>query len=219
LQHLKATTVYDSLRRQILSGALQPGARLVLREVAQLHNTSELPVREALRMLQRDGLVVMIPHAGARVASMTLREVQETYFIRSHLEALATETAADNLRAQDLQALDQALAAMAEAIEHGSGVDYARLNKEFHRLIYGASPYRRLQDLIFNLWDGGAKFQVIFQLRPDRMKASHDEHNAILERLKSKDGKGAAALMLEHKLKVAQTLSDYIALEREVWAS
>lgn len=96
-QFLKTGYIYRSLKERILSGALPSGFRLILRDIAQAHETSELPVREAIRMLQREGLVDSAPHRGAWVAKLTLEEIQEAFFIRGHLESLATGRAVENM--------------------------------------------------------------------------------------------------------------------------
>ena len=93
MSDLKSQTIYRALRERILSNDIDPGARLVLRDIAQQYQASDIPVREALRMLERDGLVETAPYRGARVTTLTTREVEETYFIRSHLESLARRAA------------------------------------------------------------------------------------------------------------------------------
>jgi DNA-binding GntR family transcriptional regulator len=203
---LKATAIYQSLREQILSGHIKSGVRLLLRELAQEHQTSELPVREALRMLERDGLVEILPHRGARVAVITLAEVEEAFFIRSHLEALATETAVEHVTPAHLEKLDRCIGALQSALEEGDGITFGELNKQFHQMIYGICPYRRLEGLINGLWDGQTKFQTVFTINPARMPESQAEHRAIVERIRARDKEGAARLMLEHKLRAGETL-------------
>ena len=103
---LKSRAIYLALRERILSNDIAPGTRLVMRDVANRYEASDIPVREALRMLERDGLVETAPYRGARVTTLTAKEVEETYFIRSHLESIATGLAADRITDAELAQLD-----------------------------------------------------------------------------------------------------------------
>src|SRR5262245_33666132 len=103
---LKSRAIYVALRERILSNDIAPGTRLVMREVANRYEASDIPVREALRMLERDGLVETAPYRGARVTTLTAKEVEETYFIRSHLESIATGLAAERITDAELAQLD-----------------------------------------------------------------------------------------------------------------
>jgi DNA-binding GntR family transcriptional regulator len=85
MPNLKSRAIYVALRERILSNDIAPGTRLVMRDVANQYEASDIPVREALRMLERDGLVETTPYVGAKVTTLTAKEVEETYFIRSHL--------------------------------------------------------------------------------------------------------------------------------------
>ena len=106
MTHLKSHAIYIALRERILSNDIGPGTRLVMRDVANQYEASDIPVREALRMLERDGLVETAPYRGARVTTLTAKEVEETYFIRSHLESIATGLAAERITGAELAQLD-----------------------------------------------------------------------------------------------------------------
>src|SRR5687767_3508239 len=137
--------IYDSVRERILKGEMAPGSRLVIRQLALEHDTSDIPIREALRMLERDGLVEIRPYRGARVVSLSPEEIEEGYLIRGHLESLATRTAVGHLTDQHFAQLDRCLRDMGKALDRGDGLGYAEINREFHGLIFSASPHRRLQ--------------------------------------------------------------------------
>lgn len=146
--------IYESVRHKILSGSLAPGTRLIIRKLALEHGTSDIPIREALRMLVRDGLVEMIPYRGARVVELSSADIEEGYLIRGHLESLATRTAVGHVTADHFKQIDRCMRDMEQAIEAADSLRYAELNREFHAIIFSASPHRRLQDLINNIWDG-----------------------------------------------------------------
>lgn len=198
--------IYDSVRQKILSGALPTGSRLVIRQLAQEHETSDIPVREALRMLQRDGLVEIIPYRGARVVTLMREEIEEGYLIRGHLESLATRTAVGHISEETYDQLDRCMDGMAKALERSDGLAYAELNREFHELIFSASPYRRLQELIENVWDGQQGFQMVFRLSPEWLWSSYNEHRSILQALRDGDAETAAAVALQHKLSAGKAL-------------
>lgn len=164
-------------------------------------------------MLKRDGLVEIIPYRGARVVVLTPAEVMETYFIRGHLEALATKTAVPAIDEAGIEWLEEHLERMETSLRESDSIRYGELNREFHELIFEWSPYPRLRELIRNLWDGNTGLRLVFRLVPDRLDASHHEHHQLLERIKAGDAEGAGELALQHKLAVGDAL--VAALEHE----
>lgn len=202
----RSLRVYEALRRAVLEGELAPGQRLVMRELAQRYGVSDVPVREALRMLQRDGLIEMLPYRGARVVTLSPEEIEEAYLIRGHLESLATAEAVDYLKASDVEQLKDCLRRMEAVAARGDCLAYADLNREFHGVILGACPYRRLTELIFNLWDGQAGYQAVFRLSPTRMYASLEEHREILRLLLARDKEGVARAARAHRSAASRDL-------------
>ncbi|MBB5788989.1 DNA-binding GntR family transcriptional regulator [Jiangella mangrovi] len=198
--------IYDSVRERILKGELAPGSRLVIRSLALEHETSDIPIREALRMLERDGLVEIRPYRGARVVNLSPEEIEEGYLIRGHLESLATRTAVGHLTDQHFAQLDRCLRDMGKALDRGDGLGYAEINREFHGLIFSASPHRRLQELIENIWDGQRGYQMVFRLAPDWQWTSYQEHQQIVQALREGDADAAAEIALEHKLAAGRAL-------------
>ena len=112
MANLKSQAIYLALRERILSNDIEPGTHLVMRDVANRYDASDIPVREALRMLERDGLVETAPYRGARVTQLTAKEVEETYFVRSHLESVATGLAAERITDAELTRLDELMSEM-----------------------------------------------------------------------------------------------------------
>ena len=199
--------VSTSLRQEILSGAIPPGSRLIIRDLAIKHDTSDIPVREALRSLEGDGLVEVIPYRGARVVTLSIEDIQEGCLIRGHLESLATSAATGRLTEEDFVELEDCMSRMKDAIDKADNVLYSSLNREFHGIIFGASPHRRLQQLIESLSAGQSAYQMQFGLLPGRAWTSYREHRGILDALRSGDADRAAKLALEHKLSTAEALT------------
>jgi DNA-binding GntR family transcriptional regulator len=207
---LKSLTIYRTLRERILSNELTSGTRLVLRQLANQFDTSDIPVREALRMLERDGLVEMVPYRGARVTTLTAREIEETYFIRGHLESIATGLAAERITDAELTVLDGLMDRMRAAVDAQDGPGFSELNQEFHRTIIAACGNEMLRDLTMDIWQRHSGFQRVFRMVPGRLAASQAEHEGIMAALRYRDAERAAKLALWHKLSVGSTVSTLV---------
>jgi DNA-binding GntR family transcriptional regulator len=210
MANLKSQAIYLALRERILATDIEPGARLVMRDIGIRYDASDIPVREALRMLERDGLVRTEPHRGARVTSLTAKEVEETYFIRSHLESIATGLAAERITAAELDELDELMTQMDGAVEANDGPRFSDLNREFHRIIIASCGNDMLRDLTMDIWQRHSGFQRVFRKVPDRPARSQREHEGIMAALKAHDAERAAQLALLHKLSVRDTVSTLV---------
>lgn len=201
MRKVRSVMIYEALKAQILRGDLAAGARLITRELAQSFGVSDIPVREALWMLARDGLVDMNAYSGARVASLTRDEILEVLFVRSNLEGLATELAAERIDEEGLAVL-RSLIDQQEAIVNSDEPDpleYAALNRQFHSVIFDYSGNGKLSQLISSIWAGHSNLQTVFRLIPDRLRLSLEEHRAIFDALVRRDAKEAGRLAAEHK--------------------
>jgi DNA-binding GntR family transcriptional regulator len=210
MANLKSRSIYVALRERILSNDIEPGTRLVMREVGNQYKASDIPVREALRMLERDGLVETAPYVGARVTTLTTKEVEETYFIRSHLESVATGLAADRITEGELAELDALMAKMGAAVEAQDGPAFSDLNREFHRTIIASCGNDMLRDLTMDIWQRHSGFQRVFRSVPERLGISQGEHEGIMAALRAHDSEEAARLALLHKLSVRDSVSTLV---------
>src|ERR687894_2259105 len=214
MSNLKSHAIYRALRERILSNDIGPGTRLVMREVANQYDASDIPVREALRMLERDGLVETAPYRGARVTTLTAKEVEETYFIRSHLESIATGLAAERITDAELAQLDMLMSEMRAAVDAQDGPRFSDLNLEFHRTIVASCGNDMLRELTMDIWQRHSGFQRVFRMVPERLATSQEEHEGIMDALRARDPKRAAALALWHKRSVGDTVSTLLDDER-----
>ena len=210
MANLKSRSIYLALRERILSNDIEPGTRLVLRDVGNQYQASDIPVREALRMLERDGLVETAPYVGARVTTLTAKEVEETYFIRSHLESIATGLAADRINEDELAELDVLMAKMDAAVEAQDGPAFSDLNREFHRTIIASCGNDMLRELAMDIWQHHSGFQRVFRKVPDRLAISQREHVGIMAALRAHDSEEAARLALLHKRSVRDSVSTLV---------
>lgn len=216
---IRSTEIHGAIRRRILQGELEPGRRLVIRRIAEEFGCSDIPVREALRGLEADGLVEVLPYRGAQVKVFHPDEVREAYLIRGHLESLATGAAADFVDDDTLAQLQALIEQIDDVLDADDVVAYSRLNREFHEVVFSACPHRRLHDLITKIWDGQVGLVTVLRLKKDRLRRSNDEHRAILDALRRRDGDAAARLALEHKLGVGDDLVAALMAEERRAAS
>jgi DNA-binding GntR family transcriptional regulator len=204
---LKSRAIYLALRERILSNDIAPGTHLVMRDVANRYDASDIPVREALRMLERDGLVETAPYRGARVTRLTAKEVEETYFIRSHLESIATGLAAERITDSELAQLDVLMAGMRAAVDAQDGPTFSDINHEFHRTIVASCGNDMLRELTMDIWQRHSGFQRVFRMVPGRIATSQTEHEGIMAALRDHDADRAARLALLHKRSVGDSVS------------
>lgn len=207
---LKSKSIYESLRERILSDDISPGERLVMRRIATEYNSSDIPVREALRMLERDGLVETVPYKGAHVTKLSAREIDETYFIRAHLESIATGLAAERITEATLAKLDVIMEDMRAAVRAGEGPHFSDLNRTFHTGIIENCGNGMLRDLTLEIWQRHSGFQRVFRLDPKRIEISQAEHEGIMDALRARDSKTAAALALKHKRSVGRSVRQLV---------
>jgi DNA-binding GntR family transcriptional regulator len=210
MSNLKSHAIYGALRERILSNDIAPGTRLVMRDVANHYEASDIPVREALRMLERDGLVETAPYRGARVTTLTAKEVAETYFIRSHLESIATGLAAERITDAEMAQLDRLMSQMRSAVDAQDGPRFSDLNLEFHRTIVASCGNDMLRELTMDIWQRHSGFQRVFRMVPERLATSQREHEGIMAALRDHDAERASRLALLHKQSVRDSVSTLI---------
>jgi DNA-binding GntR family transcriptional regulator len=197
----KSEWVYEQLRRRILGGGYKPDDRLRLSELAREFNMSEMPVREALRMLQRDGLIEMHSHRGASVANLSWSRAAEIVSVRMHLEVMAVREAAKGHDKLSLAELAKILERMDRDLAAGSAARFSAGNREFHRRLYAPAANAVLKQEIEELWDRvwRARSQSIFEVDRPRMAAAQAEHRAILAALAKGDAEAAARAAIRHR--------------------
>jgi DNA-binding GntR family transcriptional regulator len=210
MPNLKSQAIYVGLRERILANDIAPGTRLVMRDVANEYEASDIPVREALRMLERDGLVETTPSRGARVTTLTAKEVEETYFIRSHLESIATGLAAERITDAELAQLDVLMSRMQAAVDAHDGPRFSEINQEFHRTIVASCGNDMLREMTMDIWQRHSGFQRVFRMVRDRPAKSQREHEGIMAALRDHDAERAAKLALLHKRSVGESVSELV---------
>jgi DNA-binding GntR family transcriptional regulator len=194
----KSRYAYEVLREQIVAGTLAPGERLRLRTLAESLGLSEMPVREALRMLSRDGLVEFSDHRGATVTEIPLEDVRETISARMWLEILAVREAVPHHDAASLAAVRRALAQGAKAAD---GAAFSVANRALHEAIEAPAP-AALRGMIAEAWDRMwivRRAASLFLLVPDQRATAQAEHEQLVEAVAAGDARAAAKAMERHR--------------------
>lgn len=197
---------YTVLREGILRGTLQPNQAIQPQAVSAELGMSIIPVREALRRLEQEGLVVIKPHIGATVREFPVDEACENLLIRAELETLATRLATPQVTPALHRVLESILDEMDEHQQAGKSEEFGSLNKRFHLTIYSGLRERRLLRLIELLWDQVPRSGSVLVVVPAHAPQTQKEHRAILAALGNGDAESAALLTREHKLHSLQAL-------------
>jgi len=194
------TQVTNALRKSIVSGYFRPGEKLSETALAQMFGISRTPVREALKQLQREGLVEIIPRVGTCVTKPTKKEIDDLFTVKEVLEGLAAALLTQRGEVPELAELEQAMADLEKAVKENNIDDYVEANSRFHDAIMRGSNNQKLQDL-FQMSSNQLPYNryVYFTLsQPNRFQQSLKEHYQIFEAIKSGDAQKAENVMRQH---------------------
>ena len=183
----------SALREAIGSGELQPAQQVVQEDLSAVLGVSRVPLREALKTLEAEGLVTYYPHRGYFVTELSVVDLREVYRLREILEAEALALAVQECTAADLDVIEGLLAELEQVVADGHDVRaITARNRAFHFAIFDAARRPRLTRLIRQLWDATDVYRsVYFQAAPNRTRIAR-EHRAMLKALRQRD---AAALI------------------------
>ena len=198
--------VCETLRDAIRRGVLKPGERLMEIQLAEELGVSRTPVREAIRKLELEGYVIMMPRRGTYVANLSIRDVNEVFEIRTSLESLASGLAAERITDEELDHLQRLLVQIGMYIEQGDIEKIVEVDTEFHGLLYQGSRNQRLIGIISNLREQLTQFRKTSMSFPGRLKATLEEHRAIVDAIAQGDVKAAQKAAEHHMEKSEQTL-------------
>jgi DNA-binding GntR family transcriptional regulator len=207
----RAALVSRRIRDAILDGELKPGERIRQEAIAQRLGTSRIPVREALRQLETEGLVTLVPHSGARVAVMDLERFFELYMLREVVEPMAIAHSAPRLT-------DERLAHLGELVDivEGAGDDPLRwleADRRFHLESYAAAPLPRVLSMIEGFWNQTQQYRRAYlnTVRTNLEIVTY-EHRLILEALERRDADDAESLQMLHIRRTRTTLAPHAEL-------
>ncbi len=200
-----------ALRDLIVEGALAPGSKVPERELCARFSVSRTPLREALKVLAAEGLVVLEQNRGAWIGQITLAELEDVFPVMGALEALAGELAAARITPEELLEVERLHAAMMAEFEAGDLGRYFGLNQKIHEAILAAARNRTLANQYTSLASRVRRARYLANMTPARWRRATEEHERIVEALRRRDAAGLAAVLREHLLNKFQTVRDWIA--------
>lgn len=204
----KTEAAFHTLRAAIEDGRFKPGQPLPLPLLREELDMSPTPIREALRLLQAEGLVEHEPHRGVVVATYSPEKAEEIYRLRVVLEPLATELAVSRATPDRVARIRDLHEELAQAVrDQEARTDFAELNAHWHRTIYAGSESRYLQEFIARLWTA-IPVQAIWLTR--RAQSSCDEHEEVTEAIERGAAQEAGELMRRHVLHGASTTTEHL---------
>ncbi|MBD2347097.1 GntR family transcriptional regulator [Anabaena subtropica] len=209
LQQQRSTPdlIADALREAILRGIFQEGQSLRQDEIATQFGVSRIPVREALRQLEAEGLVTLHLNRGAMVSVLTAAELQEICEIRSALEVTAIQLAIPNIREVDIEKAAVILEASNQATDAGA---LAKLNWEFHATLYATAERPRLLGMIQTLQINCDRYVRVQMAQMDYQERSQKEHYQLLDACHQRDSKIAVPLLKQHIDSAGEQLVAYL---------
>lgn len=201
--------VFQRLREDILSGRYSDGEELREISIGEELGVSRTPVREALRQLELEGLVKIIPNKGAYVTGITAKDVTDIYKIRSLLEGVCARWATEHISAEQIEELEEIILLSEFHLKKTAGeqaVQVSELDGKFHKILYEASDSRILEHVLTDFHKYVQMARRMSVGTKDRAKKSIAEHRAILEAIKAKDKNLAEKLANDHIMKVMENL-------------
>ena len=190
--------VFNTLRQAILKGELKPGERLMEIALAEKLGVSRTPIREAMRKLEQEGLVVMIPRRGAQVANITEKDLNDVLEVRIALENVAIEKACDRMSEEEMSRLWLAAKEFEHTIAEGNLVKLAEADVAFHEIIYQASDNKRLIQVLNNMREQIYRYRVEYLKNPDVHEQLIQEHEEIVYHIKRREKAEATAVTCQH---------------------
>lgn len=202
--------VFNTLRQAILRGELKPGERLMEIQLANKLGVSRTPIREAIRKLELEGLVLMVPRKGAEVAEITEKNLMDVLEVRKALEELAVELACDRISQEQIEEMKVAAKEFQQVLKSGDVTKIAEADVKFHDIIFSATDNQRLISLLNNLREQMYRFRVEHLKKKECYPKLMEEHELIIEMIEKRRKKEACEIIGKHIDNQVITVSDVI---------
>ncbi len=202
--------VFEYLRNAILSGELKPGERLMEVTIAEQLGVSRTPVREAIRKLEKESFVIMIPRKGAYVADLTKNDILEVLEIRKELEGFAAALSAERMTEIEREQLVKVVEDFNECLVSMDKKRMIECDNEFHSLIFNGSKNQRLINIIFDLHDQFQRFRLIYFNEFTNYQEIQVSHSKILDAILNRDPKVARAEAEDHVESIRELVNRWI---------
>ena len=209
----KSDYAYQELRRRILDDQIPPGTRLLLRPLAEELGLSVMPVRDALRILEGDGLVTLESHRGATVTKISKEAILQTIGMRMWMEILAVREATPLHTAASLRRIEKIHENAEKAMTEGDGLAYTNANRRLHEAIEAPAP-EPIRQLIRDLWERlwqTRRRMALFVTLPHRIPEAQAEHAQIVQAVVAGDVEAAGAAMERHRTSTLEAWGEALA--------
>lgn len=190
--------VFNTLREAILRGDLKPGERLMELQLASKLGVSRTPIREAIRMLEQEGLAVTIPRRGAEVAKMTEKDMEDVLQVRDALDELAASIACEQITTEELEELRRTMREFEDATKTGDLKVIAEIDVKFHDIIYRATRNPKLENILNNLREQMYRYRVEYLKDEKNFPILIREHSEIVEGLSKRNKDKVIVAMHKH---------------------
>lgn len=202
--------VFNTLRKAILRGELKPGERLMEIQLANKLGVSRTPIREAIRKLELEGLVLMIPRKGAEVAQITEKNMQDVLEVRKALEELSVQLACERITPEQVEEMKMAAEDFRKVLKSGDVTKIAEADVKFHDIIFAATNNQRLITLLNNLREQMYRFRVEYLKQKECYPQLLEEHDKLIALISGGEVEEACELMGCHIDNQTSTVSDVI---------
>ena len=202
--------VFNTLRKAILRGELKPGERLMEIQLANKLGVSRTPIREAIRKLELEGLVLMIPRKGAEVSQITEKNMQAVLEVRKALEELSVQLACERITPEQVEEMKMAAEDFRKVLKSGDVTKIAEADVKFHDIIFAATNNQRLITLLNNLREQMYRFRVEYLKQKECYPQLLEEHDKLIALISGGEVEEACELMGCHIDNQASTVSDVI---------
>ncbi|HJA07464.1 MAG TPA: GntR family transcriptional regulator [Candidatus Mediterraneibacter pullicola] len=190
--------VFNTLRRAILRGELKPGERLMEIQLANKLGVSRTPIREAIRKLELEGLVLMIPRKGAEVAEITEKNLRDVLEVRCALEELAVQLACERIDKRGIKELHTAADRFRDVLGSDDITQIAQADEAFHDVIFTATDNERLIQLLNNLREQMYRYRIEYLKKKECYPQLLGEHEAIISAIERHDKEKATRITGQH---------------------
>lgn len=190
--------VLEALKEAIVNGILKPGERLMEQQVAEELGVSRTPVREAIRKLELEGFVIIIPRKGAYVSDISLKDIAQVFEVRAAMESLAAGLAAQRISDEQIESLERKLVEVKKAADSSDLNLIIQVDTEFHEIIYNASRNDRLVQILSNLGEQIQRYRSASLAHPGRLKNTVEEHQKLVDAITQRNVNLAQRLAKEH---------------------
>lgn len=204
----KTTIIYNQLKKDIQDGIYKPNERITENEVAIKFDTSRNTVRNVLSLLEKDNIVKIERHKGARVVSLNLQDIVHLYELREEIEGYVFRKAVPHMTEDDLKEMEELYTLMEERVENNIE-GHPDLNKRFHNVVYKRCENKRALDILRDIKLQVASYNFKTILIPGRKEQNLIEHRKILDAVKLRDADSADQVLRTHIQKILQTIVDF----------